>query len=201
MNLARAHYDAMIAQHHAERAAKRPITIGPYLQGRIDAAFAERWAATQKWHEAVRDDDLTAQAKTSERWRVANRTYNFLIAGTVLDPEVQPQETTMPTEDDKLLAHHRAQQQIADDPGKKGETAPGSTTIHGYQTVTTDKAAIVNANKILEEAVLQQIDMLMAKGFPTVDPRWLAIAKTNIEQGFMAMNRAVFQPQRLGAAK
>lgn len=29
------------------------------------------------------------------------------------------------------------------------------------------------------------------------DPRWLAVAKTHFEQGFMALNRAVFQPQRI----
>lgn len=29
------------------------------------------------------------------------------------------------------------------------------------------------------------------------DPRWLAIAKTHFEQGFMALERAVLQPQRI----
>ncbi len=32
---------------------------------------------------------------------------------------------------------------------------------------------------------------------PSLDKRWLALAKTQIEQGFMAMNRAVFQPGRV----
>jgi len=29
------------------------------------------------------------------------------------------------------------------------------------------------------------------------DQRWLAIARTHVEQGFMAFNRAVFRPQRI----
>ena len=30
-----------------------------------------------------------------------------------------------------------------------------------------------------------------------IDQRWLAIARTNIEQGFMALNRAIFRPERV----
>jgi hypothetical protein len=30
-----------------------------------------------------------------------------------------------------------------------------------------------------------------------VDQRWLAIGRTHIEEAFMAINRAVFQPQRV----
>lgn len=29
------------------------------------------------------------------------------------------------------------------------------------------------------------------------DQRWLAIGRTHLEQGFMAINRAVFRPQRI----
>jgi len=29
------------------------------------------------------------------------------------------------------------------------------------------------------------------------DPRWLAIARTHFQEGFMALNRAVFQPTRI----
>nr|WP_165972821.1 hypothetical protein [Martelella mediterranea] len=32
---------------------------------------------------------------------------------------------------------------------------------------------------------------------PDIDKRWLALARTSIEQGFMAANRAVFQPDRV----
>lgn len=53
----------------------------------------------------------------------------------------------------------------------------------------------VSANKMLEEQVLRILDQL---GDDTrVDKRWLAIGRTQIEQGFMAVNRAIFRPSRI----
>jgi hypothetical protein len=31
---------------------------------------------------------------------------------------------------------------------------------------------------------------------PDIDQRWLATGRTDIEKGFMAVNRAIFQPGR-----
>jgi hypothetical protein len=67
--------------------------------------------------------------------------------------------------------------------------------VAGYQPQTEDTVGIVNANKLVEEAVLQCLDALAAR--EDVDKRWLAIGRTAIEQGFMAINRAVFKPQRV----
>jgi hypothetical protein len=63
--------------------------------------------------------------------------------------------------------------------------------VHGYKAQPGHKVAYVNENKILEERLLKRLDD--ASG----DPRWIAIARSHIEQGFMAFNRAVFQPARL----
>jgi hypothetical protein len=67
--------------------------------------------------------------------------------------------------------------------------------VHGYTPQSDDKVQTVNVNKIMEEQILKRLDWL-AKVDGT-DGRWLAIARTHIEQGFMAMNRAVFRPARL----
>lgn len=67
--------------------------------------------------------------------------------------------------------------------------------VHGYQTQTQSNVDTVNHNKIKEEEVLQMLDIL--KALPLVDQRWLAIGRTHIEEGFMAINRAIFKPQRL----
>jgi hypothetical protein len=67
--------------------------------------------------------------------------------------------------------------------------------VAGYQNQSQANVDLVNANKVLEEQVLRALDDLAAN--PAVDMRWLAIARTNIEQGFMAANRAVFKPQRV----
>ncbi|MBN8533860.1 MAG: hypothetical protein J0L51_07185 [Rhizobiales bacterium] len=67
--------------------------------------------------------------------------------------------------------------------------------VAGYTVQTNERVALVNANKRLEESVLCALDLVQAN--PDFDKRWLAIARTNIEQGFMAFNRAIFRPERV----
>lgn len=67
--------------------------------------------------------------------------------------------------------------------------------VHGYHEQTADAIALVNENKIAEEKLLRVIDYLQASGVE--DGRWLAIARTHLEQGFMALNRAIFKPARV----
>jgi hypothetical protein len=67
--------------------------------------------------------------------------------------------------------------------------------IAGYQDVSADKAGQVNHNKLMEEEVLRRLDAL--KAIPGIDGRWLAIGRTHIEEGFMAINRSIFQPGRV----
>lgn len=71
--------------------------------------------------------------------------------------------------------------------------------VQGYRPQSDDAVAIVNGNKIAEERVLRLMDALAEA--PGIDKRWLAIARTGIEQGFMALNRAVFRPGRIGLAE
>jgi hypothetical protein len=68
--------------------------------------------------------------------------------------------------------------------------------VAGYKPQSEEKVALVNENKALEEQILRQMDRLVAMPAGTVDPRWFSIGRTAIEQGFMAVNRAVFQPGR-----
>lgn len=67
--------------------------------------------------------------------------------------------------------------------------------VSGYTTQIDENVQMVNLNKRDEERILRSIDLYAMN--PEVDKRWLAIAKTHIEQGFMAMNRAIFKPQRI----
>lgn len=67
--------------------------------------------------------------------------------------------------------------------------------VAGYQAQDGSRVDLVNANKRLEERVLRALDVLGAD--PAVDKRWLAIGRTGIEQGFMAVNRAIFKPGRV----
>lgn len=67
--------------------------------------------------------------------------------------------------------------------------------VAGYTAQIDENVLLVNMNKRDEESILRSIDLYAMN--PKVDKRWLAIAKTHIEQGFMAMNRAIFKPQRI----
>lgn len=75
--------------------------------------------------------------------------------------------------------------------------------VSGYRPQSEAAVDAVNLNKQLEERVLRQLDALVRQNDEkgpdhlSVDARWLSIAKSHIEQGFMAMNRAVFQPARI----
>lgn len=67
--------------------------------------------------------------------------------------------------------------------------------VAGYRPQDDNALHLVNINKHLEERVLRRLDFLA--DISEVDKRWLAIARTQIEQGFMAMNRAIFKPTRV----
>jgi hypothetical protein len=77
----------------------------------------------------------------------------------------------------------------------------GSTLIHeglpvqGYRPQGDDAVKAVNANKVREEQLLRILDA--CQGDSAIDQRWLAVARTHFEQGFMALNRAVFRPARI----
>ena len=67
--------------------------------------------------------------------------------------------------------------------------------VAGYTTQSDDKVLTVNENKQLEETILKRLDALQAN--PDFDKRWLATGRTHVEEAFMAINRAIFKPQRL----
>lgn len=67
--------------------------------------------------------------------------------------------------------------------------------VSGYAPQSDANVERVNLNKRIEEQTLRLLDVLAQQ--PDIDKRWLAIGRTSIEQGFMAVNRAVFQPGRV----
>lgn len=71
--------------------------------------------------------------------------------------------------------------------------------VAGYQPQTGDRVALVNHAKALEEQALRHLDALAADKDTDkdTDKRWVAIARTQMEQAFMAANRAVFKPSRI----
>lgn len=68
-------------------------------------------------------------------------------------------------------------------------------TVAGYTPLAPGQIDLANRNKNVEELVLRLVDDLQKR--EGLDQRWIAIAKTHFQEGFMALNRGVFQPQRL----
>jgi hypothetical protein len=68
--------------------------------------------------------------------------------------------------------------------------------VAGYRPQSDLAVQRVNFNKHAEERLLRVLDEYAED--PAIDKRWLALARTQIENGFMALNRAIFQPGRIG---
>lgn len=57
------------------------------------------------------------------------------------------------------------------------------------------KPNLIQALRVTEEKVLQLLDELGGK--VDVDPRWISIGRTSLEQGFMAVIRGIERPARV----
>lgn len=64
--------------------------------------------------------------------------------------------------------------------------------IKGYRDLTEHDIARMNEAKAIAETVGQLINKLGE--IQEVDARWLAIAKTDLQKGFMSLVRAIAQP-------
>lgn len=64
--------------------------------------------------------------------------------------------------------------------------------IRGYRDLSPEEVGKMNAAKGLAEQVGAFIETLESE--PTLDKRWLAIGKTDLQKGFMAVIRSIAQP-------
>lgn len=64
--------------------------------------------------------------------------------------------------------------------------------IKGYRKLSNRELEEVNTMKGSEEALLAKLEKM--RGEDRYDQRWLAIGRTHIEQGFMAIVRAILRP-------
>ncbi len=70
-----------------------------------------------------------------------------------------------------------------------------SLPVAGYRPQNLTVIDLVHGNKMDEEQVLRVLDELVK--LPEIDKRWLAIGRTDLEKGFMAINLAIFNPNRV----
>lgn len=69
--------------------------------------------------------------------------------------------------------------------------------VKGYTPLTELDKSLMNRNKLVEELVMRVIDHLDTNTALSIDKRWLNIARTELQKGFMALNRSVAKPQRV----
>jgi hypothetical protein len=73
--------------------------------------------------------------------------------------------------------------------------------VKGYVSQSPENVALANEGKELEERYLRWLDKLTHSGItrdvPKYDQRFVALARTNIQQGAMWAIRSIFQPQRI----
>lgn len=66
--------------------------------------------------------------------------------------------------------------------------------VQGYKPQSQATIDLVNEGKEIEERVLRYLEKIEVSS--DKDMRWLAIGRTDIQKGFMAVFRSVFQPKR-----
>ena len=64
--------------------------------------------------------------------------------------------------------------------------------ITGYRQLNEEEVALMNEIKQKGEELALLINKLQCT--PSTDPRWIAIGKTNLQMGLMALTRGVAKP-------
>lgn len=64
--------------------------------------------------------------------------------------------------------------------------------ITGYRDLTQEEIDLMNRSKALASEVGDFIEYLSKTGYE--DKRWLAIAKTDLQKGFMSLTRSIAKP-------
>ncbi|HHT4259216.1 TPA: DUF7681 family protein [Klebsiella variicola] len=73
------------------------------------------------------------------------------------------------------------------------------TKIKGYRDLSIEEIELINEGKELAEKVGEFVEKLEAADFAKTsdqvpDKRWLAIGKTDLQKGFMAVIRSIAKP-------
>lgn len=66
--------------------------------------------------------------------------------------------------------------------------------IKGYRELNEAEISAMNEIKAKAEEVAVLLDSIANRPVVSLDGRWLSIGRTHLQQGFMALTRAVAQP-------
>ena len=66
--------------------------------------------------------------------------------------------------------------------------------IIGYRELSEEEIARMNQIKALGKQFQELVERFEMEGSSWADPRWVAIGRTHLQQGLMALTRAVAKP-------
>jgi hypothetical protein len=69
--------------------------------------------------------------------------------------------------------------------------------VKGYTPLNDAKVALANEGKEIEERYMRWLEKIEQQGEVDICPRFVALARTNIQQGAMWAIRSIFQPTRI----
>ena len=72
---------------------------------------------------------------------------------------------------------------------------PAGDKIKGYRKLTDIEVDFINGLKALEDNLGSYLELMLASKNTEVDKRWLSIARTDMQKGFMAAVRSIAQPE------
>lgn len=67
--------------------------------------------------------------------------------------------------------------------------------IVGYRELNEAEIGRMNTIKMLGAKLSELVEALEIEDSASADPRWVAIGKTHLQQGLMALTRAVAKPE------
>lgn len=88
-----------------------------------------------------------------------------------------------------------ATEQVEDNVVRAGDTHFLQPKITGYRQLVEEETAMINIIKAHGTALGELIERLPNLGSGEVDMRWVAIGRTHLQEGIMALVRAVARPE------
>ena len=73
------------------------------------------------------------------------------------------------------------------------QPSSGKSNIKGYRELTAEEVGYMNEVKELGVMIGQKVEQMMDD--VSCDTRWVAIGKTHLQQGLMALTRAIAKPE------
>jgi hypothetical protein len=173
------------------------LAVMARVAGQIDWREAPSWAnylqvgtPSNWWLDSKKNPE---KMEPAPRYGVIDAEASLLPAylHTIQRPLQTVPELTGIADDPKRMVALRLGPFITDESKRPGEN-PHSGDITGYRQMACGDVAMINGIKAAEIELAKLWQEVAARA--DIDARWLNIARTEFEQGFMALVRAVARP-------